>query len=84
MHIWKKPLDFETINNRGVNSMIEVLGIAFVEVGDDFLVARMPVNEKTKQPFGIMHGGASCTLARKSVGSMAAYLHLMRGIYLLV
>ena len=47
------------------------LGIEFVEIGDHFLIARMPVNECHRQPLGIMHGGASCVLA-ETVGSTAA------------
>ena len=51
--------------------MVEYLGIDFIEIGDDYLVARMPVDHRTKQPLGIMHGGASCVLA-ETVGSTAA------------
>ena len=50
---------------------MEYLDIEFIEIGDNFLVARMPVDHRTKQPIGIMHGGASCVLA-ESVGSTAA------------
>ena len=51
--------------------MSEHLGIEFTEVGEDFLTARMPVDHRTKQPAGIMHGGASCVLA-ETIGSTAA------------
>lgn len=51
--------------------MSGLLGIEFLEKGDDFLSAKMAVDSRTMQPFGIMHGGASCTLA-ETVGSVAA------------
>lgn len=71
MKIWKMPIDILDANLRSKNTMAEYLGIEFIEVGDDFLVARMPVDHRTKQPIGIMHGGASCVLA-ETVGSTAA------------
>jgi 1,4-dihydroxy-2-naphthoyl-CoA hydrolase len=69
--IWKQPIDLEMINQRGLNTMVEYLAIEFTEIGSDFLVAKMPVDHRTKQPIGIMHGGASCVLA-ETVGSVAA------------
>lgn len=71
MSIWKTPFTLEDLNTMNKNTMVELLGIEFVEVGDDTLVASMPVDSRTKQPFGIMHGGASATLA-ETVGSIAA------------
>jgi 1,4-dihydroxy-2-naphthoyl-CoA hydrolase len=71
MKIWQIDLTLESLNNRGLQTMVEFLGIEFIEIGDDFLVARMPVDQRTKQPIGIMHGGASCVLA-ESIGSTAA------------
>lgn len=71
MAIWKCKVDIKMANERGKNTMGDHLGIIFTEVGDDYLVATMPVNERTKQPIGIMHGGASCALA-ETVGSTAA------------
>lgn len=71
MKIWKIPVTPASLNERAANSMSEYLGIEFIEVGNDFLCARMPVDAKTRQPLGIMHGGASCVLA-ESVGSTAA------------
>ena len=55
------------------NSMGEHLGIEWVEIGDDYLVARMPVDDRTRQPYGLLHGGASCVLA-ESIGSIASAL----------
>ena len=71
MKIWLSNIDLNAVNKRGENTMSEHLGIEFTEVGDDFLSARMPVDHRTKQPLGIMHGGASCVLA-ETVGSTAA------------
>tara|TARA_B100000683_G_scaffold154259_1_gene149103 strand:- start:58 stop:426 length:369 start_codon:yes stop_codon:yes gene_type:complete len=53
--------------------MDKYLDVEVTEIGDDFVIAKMPVTEKTKQPYGILHGGASCVLA-ESVGSIAAAL----------
>ena len=71
MSIWKIDMNLEFVTRRNENTMLAFLGIEFTEYGEDYLVARMPVNEKTRQPIGIMHGGASCVLA-ESVGSTAA------------
>lgn len=71
MTIWYQPLTLELLQTRGKNTLIEYVGIEFIEIGDNFLVARMPVDHRTLQPAGIMHGGASCVLA-ESVGSTAA------------
>lgn len=71
MKIWKTNLDLDIVSARGKNSMLEFLGIEFIEIGDNFMVARMPVDKRTRQPLGIMHGGASCVLA-ETVGSTAA------------
>ena len=71
MSIWHKPLTLAEINKRNANSMVDHLGIEFIDMGDDYLIAHMPVDDRTKQPIGIMHGGASCVLA-ETVGSNAA------------
>ncbi len=71
MSIWFKEPTLAEINAIGKNSMVEYLDIEFMEIGSDFLVARMPVDHRTIQPFGILHGGASCVLA-ETIGSMAA------------
>ncbi|PHR13064.1 MULTISPECIES: PaaI family thioesterase [Aequorivita] len=57
------------------NTLMETLGIEFTEVGDNFLVARMPVTTRVHQPDGVLHGGASVALA-ESVGSAAAFMFL--------
>ena len=71
MKIWHSEIKLIEMIERGKNSMSDYLGIEFIELGDDFLTARMPVDHRTKQPIGIMHGGASCVLA-ETVGSTAA------------
>ncbi len=57
------------------NTLMETLNIEFVEVGDDYLIAKMPVTSRVHQPDGVLHGGASVALA-ESVGSMASYIFL--------
>ena len=57
------------------NTLMETLGIEFTEVGDDFLVAKMPVTPRVHQPDGVLHGGASVALA-ESVGSAGAFMFL--------
>lgn len=71
MAIWKSPISIESVTDIREKTMTDHLGIEFLEIGDDFLVGRMPVDERTKQPFGIMHGGASCVLA-ETLGSIAS------------
>ncbi len=73
MSIWKQPTDLDAINAFNINTMGAALGIIFTEVGDDYLVATMPVNEKTVQPFRILHGGANVALA-ETLGSIASTL----------
>ena len=73
--IWHKPIDLEMLKKFHNNTMPEYLGIEFTEIGEDFLKARMPVNEKTKQAHGVLHGGASVVLA-ESLGSVASVLCL--------
>jgi uncharacterized protein (TIGR00369 family) len=69
--IWKISISVEEINHRCRNSLCDHLGIVFTEVGDNHLTATMPVDRRTNQPMGILHGGASCALA-ETVGSAAA------------
>ncbi len=57
------------------NTLMETLEIEFTEVGDDYLIAKMPVTPRVHQPDGVLHGGASVALA-ESVGSMASYVFL--------
>lgn len=71
MSIWFKEFTAAQLNERGKNTMSEFLGIEFTEIGSDFLKATMPVNERTKQPIGILHGGANVVLA-ETIASTAA------------
>ena len=73
MRIFKESATLESLNKWSRNTLAEHLGIEFVEIGDDFLVAQMPVNAKTHQPLGLLHGGASVALA-ETLGSVAATL----------
>ena len=71
MSIWKSPITIESISTIREQTMVEHLGIKFTEIGEDCLKGKMPVDHRTIQPFGIMHGGASCVLA-ETLGSVAA------------
>jgi 1,4-dihydroxy-2-naphthoyl-CoA hydrolase len=73
--MFRKDLDFKNSEVFSQPSMTQHLGIEFLEIGDDFVTARMPVDHRTQQPFGILHGGASVVLA-ESLGSVASYLIL--------
>lgn len=73
MSIWFADPMPEMINQFHPNTMPETLGITFTEVGDDFLKAEMPIDQRTVQPFRVMHGGASATLA-ETLGSVGAQL----------
>jgi 1,4-dihydroxy-2-naphthoyl-CoA hydrolase len=73
MSIWRSTATPEQLNERALRSMSAHLGIRFTEIGPDFLRATMPVDEHTQQPFGILHGGASVTLA-ETVGSVASLM----------
>jgi len=73
MPIWfNKSLSLPALNPLGPNTMGEFLRMEWVAIGDDHLVMRMPVDERTKQPYGLLHGGASCALA-ETVGSLASH-----------
>jgi 1,4-dihydroxy-2-naphthoyl-CoA hydrolase len=72
MSIWfHKDLSVEKLKPLGVNTMGQYIGIKWVEVGENYLKAKMPVDHRTIQPYGILHGGASCTLA-ETIGSVAS------------
>lgn len=71
--IWKREVTLEALNTMGEGNMVGLLDIRFVHIGDDTLEATMPVDHRTKQPFGLLHGGASVVLA-ESIGSVAGYL----------
>ena len=69
--IWFKPFTLEDLNRRGENTLAHWLGIQFTHMTDNSLTATMPANERTKQPLGIVHGGANVVLA-ETIASTAA------------
>lgn len=71
MGIWKSALTPEQLNALSRNTIGEHLGMEITEVGDDFVRGRMPVDRRTHQPYGLLHGGASVVLA-ESLGSIGA------------
>jgi len=73
MAIWMKMVTVDQVNQRGRGTMVEHLGIEFIEIGPDFIKARMPVDARTRQPIGLLHGGASAALA-ETLASTAANL----------
>src|SRR5690349_18220388 len=73
MAIWNKPYTTEEVQQRGKGTMVEHIGITITELGTDFLRGTMPVDHRTVQPMGILHGGASVALA-ETLGSLAANL----------
>lgn len=72
MKIWKiDNLSLEAINAQSKNTIMEHLGVEVIEIGDDYVKAKMPVDKRTHQPLGLLHGGAHVVLA-ESLGSMSA------------
>ena len=72
MAIWQKPISLDLLAQGALNTAISRLGIEFTEIGDDFLRGRVPVDERTVQPYGLLHGGVSVVLA-ETLGSSGAY-----------
>lgn len=71
--MFKSGITLENLHQMSKGTMVEHLGIEFLKIGNDYLTGRMPVNEKTIQPHGMLHGGASVALA-ETLGSVAATL----------
>lgn len=71
--IWKREVTLDALNAMGEGNMVGLLDIRFIAIHDDSLEATMPVDNRTHQPFGLLHGGASVVLA-ESLGSVAGYL----------
>src|SRR5581483_10261964 len=71
--IWKKDVGIDFLTRIHANTTVAHLGIEFVEIGDDFIRGRAPVDSRTKQPVGILHGGVSVLLA-ETLGSNGAAL----------
>jgi 1,4-dihydroxy-2-naphthoyl-CoA hydrolase len=78
MKIWtKENIAIEELNEMGTHTLAKVLDMQFVDIGDDYLKLRMPVDHRTHQPYGLLHGGASAALA-ETVGSVASWLCIDR------
>ncbi|MBC8111411.1 MAG: hotdog fold thioesterase [Verrucomicrobia bacterium] len=71
--MFRKDASVELLNQRSQNTLVSHLAIEFLEVGEDFVLARMPVDHRTVQPLRLLHGGASVAFA-ETLGSMAAFL----------
>lgn len=71
----KKEEILKQLNSYNTNTLMETLEIEFVDVGEDYVTAKMPVNSKVHQPYGILHGGATAALA-ETVGSLASAFFL--------
>ena len=70
--IWKEKPTLKALNDLSKDTMVEHLEIVYTDVGDDYLKATMPVDKRTVQPMGLLHGGASATLA-ETLGSVASH-----------
>ena len=73
--IFVRNTDLNALNVHAQNTAVANLGICFTQIGNDFICASMPVDERTKQPYGLLHGGSSVLLA-ETLGSVAANLCL--------
>jgi len=80
MSIWKKEINLDLINKSAEKSLVSLIGIKITEVGDNFIKGTMPVDEKTHQPFGVLHGGASVVLT-ETLGSIAGNLAVNEGVF---
>lgn len=69
--IWKNPITIQGLNAITQDTLVSHLGIEFIDFGDDFLKAKMPVDKRTIQPMGLLHGGASVSMA-ETMGSLAS------------
>ena len=73
MSLWKQAVSIDVLHAIHVDTAVARLGIEFLEVGDDFIRARVPVNTHTRQPYGLLHGGVSVVLAETLGSCGAAY-----------
>ncbi|MBB6325176.1 1,4-dihydroxy-2-naphthoyl-CoA hydrolase [Algoriphagus iocasae] len=71
--VFKRKPSLEELNKQGKNTMVSHLGIIFTDISDNSISATMPVDERTKQPMGLLHGGANVVLA-ETLGSIASSL----------
>ena len=78
MRIWQQTVSVDILQRISQNTAVAHLGIEFLEVGDDFLSARVPVDHRTHQPYGLLHGGVSVVLA-ETLGSCGAGFAIPEG-----
>ena len=83
MSIWRSPQTLDALNSAIEKTLVRHLGIVFTEIGDDFICGTMPVDERTWQPTGLLHGGASVALA-ETLGSMGGNMCVDQSEYLCV
>ena len=81
MSIWHNKPSLTEINALNEGTLGEHMSITFTEIGDDFIKASMPVDNRTKQPFGLLHGGASVVLA-ETIGSVASWCAVNRDLFI--
>jgi uncharacterized protein (TIGR00369 family) len=73
LSIWQKPISVDILTGIHIDTAVSTLGIEFLEVGDDSITARVPVDTRTRQPYGLLHGGVSVVLAETLGSCGAAY-----------
>ena len=78
MRVWKKHIDIDVLTRSHIDTAVAHLGMEFLEVGDDFIRGRVPVDRRTMQPFGLLHGGVSVVLA-EALGSCGAHYSCPEG-----
>jgi 1,4-dihydroxy-2-naphthoyl-CoA hydrolase len=85
MSIWFNDVTLEKLqaSQKGTSNLTTHIGIEYTDLGDDFISAKMPVDERSKQPYGLLHGGASCVLA-ETLGSVASALCVDASKYIVV
>jgi len=83
MTLWRSQSTVEELNSGRAGTLLETLGIEFSEIGDDFIRGTMPVDGRTRQPYGLLHGGASVALA-ETLGSTGAFMCIDSKEYLCV
>ena len=83
MSIWVSPESLETLNAGAADTLVKPLGIVFTEIGENFIRGTMPVDARTRQPYGLLHGGASVALA-ETLGSLGASMCVDHARYMCV
>lgn len=78
MSIWKKEISIEELTRSHHDTAVATLGVEFLEIGPDFIRGRVPVDKRTRQPYGILHGGVSVVLA-ETLGSCGAHYSTPEG-----